>query len=142
MSLLYGRLLGHQECLEETNKSLIPFLIRDDDTETNEQIINRLVEQVEAKSGFAPNDINITFVALPGTGSVDAEKQKIYNGFAPDLGRPAFSDLLARVIYFDCMRVTQRMLRHEIGHILFEMVCTERPSPELHECVAQFCEGR
>lgn len=140
MTLLYGRLVGRPEYLEETNKSLVPFLIRTEDDENNEKILNRLVEEVEKKTNFAPNQINITFVALEDTDAVDAEKQKIYNGYAPELGRPAFADLLTRTIYFDCARVTRRILKHEIGHILFSMVTTQRPSPALHECVAQFCE--
>ncbi len=134
----YGTIIGKHRDLEEMRDSLSPFLFANG-VELYSRVDNA-VEAVEKKTGFAPNNIKVTIVALPDTDAVDAAKQRVYQGFAPNLGRPAFADLLTDTIYISAERVTLRILRHEIGHILFKMCCTERPSPALHEHVAQFCE--
>ena len=52
----------------------------------------------------------------------------------------AFCSFSANTVWISAEHISEKIVLHEIGHLLFQSICTNRVSSSLHEHVAHFCE--
>lgn len=100
--------------------------------------LNDLVERVEYVLDMWPDGLDIKIELSDDADGVRAAYLDLYE---KQVDYIAFTRLSTQTIYISVADTSDRVLAHELAHVVVNKYFTERPPYHIHELLAQFVEA-